>query len=128
MVKKFDPNNETLIVFIVMSTISISIGIWIIYNLKQFNKYSSTIVLKQRYPILVRSICYIVIFNMFIRTPLLYFLITRDIYSSNTAYIIMVIVEGFLYSYTTHGMIWLNLIRSVLFFLFFLSSVHCKYI
>ena len=106
--------NITLIVFMLMSIISISIGIWTLINLHQFNKFSTTFVFKQRYPILVRGICYLIVFNMFIRTPLLYFMITHDVYHSYNAYVIMVIIEGFFYSFTTHGMIWLNLIRFVI--------------
>lgn len=105
--------NETFIIFVVMSIISICIGIWIIYNLRQFLKYKSTFVFKQRYPILVQWICNLIIFNMFIRTPLLYFMISKEVYTSNNAYITMTIIEGFLYSFTMHAAIWLNLIRFV---------------
>ena len=109
-------NNYTAIVFVIGSLISISIGIWTMYNLQQFSKYESTFVFKQRYPILVQWICYLLILNMFIKIPLSYFMITKDVYTSHTAFIIMVIFEASLYSFTMHAAGWLNLIRFVCLF------------
>ena len=95
-----------------ISSISIlGLGPLLVYSTYQYNKYKKTLILRKRYPNIVICNSVLMIATVLIRVPLILCLETFKNNLNDTIFSIGIVIEAFLYSWLSHGIVYANFCR-----------------